>query len=226
MTETVRTVMMLPADVKEKVKSVAGNRGMTEYVTSAIIEKLEGKPVEQPKPKKKDSDEVKALNKELGEARFLAQQLADTIVRFGDYENPISILQEIGLPDWIETVGWPADLAQLVPIPEPLADGSAPEAIPQPSLGVEQTLLPSASPSPETADAAAHDARFATKSDFLADILKKGEGLGLVRASEIQPPEPKAPEVEASEESGVVAEASVCPKCKNPMVGDECWECF
>lgn len=112
---TERVAMYWPIELKGRVRETAGDRGLTKFVIAAVEAKLGTR------------DEHQVDVKELGEARSLVQSLADAIVRFGDYEDPYERLLEIGLPSWVDTTGWPAELASTVP-----ADDSTPEPVKEP----------------------------------------------------------------------------------------------
>lgn len=108
--ETERTTMLWPVDVKEAVRERVGPRGLTDFTVAAVREKL-GQPV---------PDAELAESKELGDARFLVQRLADCIAMSGEYEDRESVLREIDLPPWVQTIGWPENLARAINPIEPV----------------------------------------------------------------------------------------------------------
>jgi hypothetical protein len=105
--------MNWPVELKEAVRERVGGRGLTPFVISAVEAKLG------------THDEHKADSKELNEVKFLAQRLADTIAMRSDYEDPESTLRELDLPPWVDTTGWPEELARAInpeeSTPEPVA---------------------------------------------------------------------------------------------------------
>lgn len=108
--ETERVTMLWPVDVKAQVRERVGPRGLTDFAVDAVRAKL-GQPVEDPEL---------AESKELGDARFLVQRLADCIAMQGDYEDRESVLREIDLPPWVQTIGWPENLARAINPIEPV----------------------------------------------------------------------------------------------------------
>lgn len=99
---TARVTMLWPPELKAAVRERVGSRGLTEFVIEATKAKLG------------THDAHKADSKELSEVKYLAQQLADSIAMGSDYADPLTTLQEIGLPDWIQTDGWTDELSNLV----------------------------------------------------------------------------------------------------------------
>lgn len=101
---TERVAMVWPVELKEAARSVLGNqRGLTAFVLEAVESKLGRFDLET------------QLRQDLKESREVAQRLADTVVTGYAYAGPQEQLQEVGLPHWLNTTGWPSDLARLVP---------------------------------------------------------------------------------------------------------------
>jgi hypothetical protein len=120
--ETERVTMLWPTDLKGTVRDMVGPRGLTDFVVDAVKAKLD-MPVEDP--------EV-VESKELGEARFLVQRLADCIAMAGEYEDRESTLRELDLPPWVETTGWPENLARAINPIEPVMQPVNPQPVEQP----------------------------------------------------------------------------------------------
>lgn len=121
MSETTRVAMMWPVEVKEAVREHVGGRGLTQFVIEAVKSKLDTRP-----------DQM-ATRKELNETRDLAQRMVDAIVRFGPEEDTLSVIQELELPVWIDTTGWPQEYVAAVARDEPIAEVvNEPEPEPEP----------------------------------------------------------------------------------------------
>lgn len=222
MTDTERVTMVWPSSLKEQVRERVGQRGLTGFVLEAVQTKLGTHDAV--------TQEIKETSRELNEARDLAQRMADLFVRQGDYEDPTEQLQELALPAWIATTGWPSELAKLVP-PEDsrllvnvLAD--EPEKPEKPEAEVEPIdvdgLLhrPMALAKPKDPNA---------KPDLFARL--QSQVPGLKPASEILAPgatEPVSTPVPNVVTPSPVVEAAVdvCPVCGSALLDGECWECF
>lgn len=110
-----RVAMVWPADLKKE--AMGASKNLTEFTLEAVRTKLAGADREA---------ELKAriaeLEAEQSETRYLAQLLADRYAMGGDYDDRVSALMEVDLPTWLETDGWPAELAKLVPTEEPVVE--------------------------------------------------------------------------------------------------------
>ncbi len=113
--KTGRVSMEWPAELKEQLRALVGSRGLTDFTIQAVKTRLADRP------------ETQDLNKELNETRWLVQRLADTIVRSGDDDDPVSRLQEVELPAWVDTTGWPEAFVRAVRIEDP-----TPESVEKP----------------------------------------------------------------------------------------------
>lgn len=249
-TESVRTAMNFPADLKSEIQQIAGTRGMTEWVLNACREKL-GRPVVDKDEQKSEEQKVELAqrSKDLTEAQETAQRLADAFVMLtGDIRpDPFDTLQELTLPQWLDRTGWPAHYQYGLGRPDPEVEAELEQII-------EEEQIPVGSNEPTSIDA-----RFSTRSEYLAKVLEKAETLGLQRASDLTPspkeqtdlteiekgwvedesvPEPD----EEAEKDWIGDEAKlekfeslnpehtvgppVCEKCGSELVSGECWECF
>lgn len=143
--DTARVNMNWPAALKERVTEAVGQRGLTTFAVAAVEEKLSSIDAQ-----KRLEGEVEGLRKEIDETRYLAQLLADRFVMSDDRR---SALMEVDLPSWLETNGWPDELAALVPkvdpeiaaaydVPPDQIDQIDPEAVDlvTPSTGVEEPV--------------------------------------------------------------------------------------
>lgn len=103
MSETERVVQLWPRELKEQVKEVAGKRGLTEVTIKAVKIHLGV-----------DAD-LTAVEKELNEVKFFAQQMADQVVLgIESPEQRLQALMELEFPSWIDTSGWPKSFADRV----------------------------------------------------------------------------------------------------------------
>lgn len=119
---TERVTMLWPVELKRQVRERVGQRGLTTYAVEAVRMRLEGRGVEDVKTD---------VEKELNQVKYLAQLLADAVVLGGDYQDRLAALMEVELPSWLDTDGWPAELAALVrPEPAPAAPVAAEPAPP------------------------------------------------------------------------------------------------
>lgn len=134
--EIARVTMQWPQDLKERVRGVAGGRAMTKYVIDAVEARLD------------EQSALDAQRKELWDARYLCQQLADALAMAGDYEDRISVLRTLDLPAWIETSGWSDAAADVVPIED--------EPVQATEMGTEAWAAE------EAREAAAHQSTFVT----------------------------------------------------------------
>lgn len=104
---TTRVNMIWPESLKAQVREAVGVRGLTTFAVAAVEEKLSSIDAQ-----KRLETEVQGLRKEVDETRYLAQLLADRFVMSDDRRTS---LMEVDLPHWMETNGWPDELAELVP---------------------------------------------------------------------------------------------------------------
>lgn len=117
-----RVTMLWPINFKARVRDEVGGRGLTAFVIEAVEEKLTG------------VQKIADLQRQLDETKFFAQQLADIVVRDSPYEGAFEALQNLaGLPDWLDTTGWPERIARLVP--------EEPEPTPAPQTDVRAAAL-------------------------------------------------------------------------------------
>lgn len=103
-----RVNMQWPADLKKQVQNLVGTRGLTTFTLQAVRDRLAKTDAE-----KRLASDLEGLQHELGEARDLAQLLADRCVM--NYEDRRAALMEVDLPPWLATDGWPDDIAEMVP---------------------------------------------------------------------------------------------------------------
>ena len=165
----------------------------------------------------------------------------------GDADKRLQGLMELQLPEWIETAGWPKDMAARV---RPEAVVPEPEPAPAPAAKEEPAEKPSA-----LAEAAAPEIK-AVGDDMLAKVMAKAKekgvdlaDIGLKPASEVQAPS-KEDLVEegrklASDREDLIAqgvdpaalevpvapiedvdEVRSCPNCGEELIDGECWTCM
>lgn len=229
---TSRVSMLWPESLKEKVRDRVGSRGLTVFTIEAVEAKLG------------IHDSHKADAKELNEVKDLAQRLADALAMGGDYEDRASALRLLELPAWIQTVGWPDQLAAIVkpedstpepvePEPEPIVATSPEEAESSDSNDniVESSELPAVGDPGTVRSTPPGESK---ASDLLERIRGKAtekgvdlSGVELKPASSIE--NESQPEASPRQEEPVatpVANPDVCPKCGTELVNGECWECF
>jgi hypothetical protein len=231
MNDKTRVSMIWPQSLKEKVRDRVGSRGLTDFTISAVEAKLG------------IHDTHQADSRELNEVKDFAQRLADALAMGGDYEDRASTLRLLEPPAWLQTIGWPDDLAAVVKpedsTPEPVDEpDEEPEDVPEQDSQhkserpVEDVELPAVG-DPDTIRSSAP--RGVTTVDLLERIQAKAaekgvdlSGIDLKAASSIEAPaepEPAEPaEPEPAEKSAVDADA--CPNCGAQLVNGECWECF
>jgi hypothetical protein len=233
MTDKTRISMLWPETLKEKVRERVGSRGLTDFTIGAVEAKLG------------IHDAHRADSRELNEVKDLAQRLADALALGGDYEDRVSAMRLLELPAWVQTIGWPDDLAAVVHVedsePEPIVSTSPPEPDQSDSEDkiVESSDLPAIG-DPDTIRSAPRGVR---TTDLLERIQAKAaekgvdlSGIELKAASSIEAPEPEVPEVpevpqvpqvpDVAETPEPAADSDVCPECGSEMVSGECWECF
>jgi hypothetical protein len=244
MSETQRVTMLWPSELKEQVRDKAGQRGMTVFTVEAVRARLTV------------TDDLEQAKKELAKTQYLAQLLADRVAMGGDAQDRREAMMEVELPSWIQTDGWPKEIADLVkpePAPEPVKPvvtivppKEAPVAKPEPDERPEPAVE-----TPVETPALPHGGHSA-KGDLMERVRAKQKELGLVSdedmreslglmkpASELKKPVPKpAIPTEPAPELGVPADAPTpvapapepvvdrCPSCGEPLVAGECWECF
>jgi hypothetical protein len=235
MSDKTRVSMLWPETLKEKVRDRVGSRGLTDFTIEAVEAKLG------------IHDAHRADSKELSEVKDLAQRLADALALGGDYEDRVSTLRLLEPPAWLQTIGWPEELAAVVKpedsTPEPV-DEPEPDSQHKTERPVEDVELPAIG-DPDTI--LSDPPRGVTTGDLLARIQAKAaekgvdlSGIDLKAASSIDPPEPaESPEPDSADsaESAVseiaaepvakpIANPNVCPECGTELVNGECWECF
>lgn len=119
-----RVTMLWPTNLKDQVREKVGARGLTDFAVEAVGQHLT------------KADRQGDLQKEVNELKNLAQLLADRVAMGGDYQDRRAALMEVELPPWIDTQGWPDDLAELVrpelltleePVPAPVVEPVEPE---------------------------------------------------------------------------------------------------
>lgn len=113
--ETERTTMVWPKTLKDAVRAKVGPRGLTDFAIAAVERHLV------------DADPIAASSEEVGELRHLCQLLADRLAMGGDDEARREALMELDLQDWLDTTGWPHEMAALVrpaPLEPPAAENS------------------------------------------------------------------------------------------------------
>lgn len=234
-----RVVMMWPSELKEQVREVAGNRGMTEFTVEAVSIHLGV------------GADLSAREKELNEVKNFAQQLADQLVLGqASPQERLQSFMELEFPDWIDTSGWPASFAERVrpqlvepePVPMPMLDKENERvSVPQePVAEVEtvaerivQAIDKAESPKTEVLLEAAIEEELApldlphdvNRNDLFARVMAKAGGKlddvpGLKLASEVEKPAPKQAEPEVS-----VSASELCPNCGEEMIDGECWTC-
>lgn len=97
-----RVTMVWPKELKDQVQQIAGPRGLTEFVVTAVQQHL------------KIAPSLDAVTEEVNQTKALVQTLADKLVLGGDTSDRLQSLLEVEFPAWIETVGWPVAFAELV----------------------------------------------------------------------------------------------------------------
>lgn len=239
--EADRVSMQWPKPLKAEVRERVGARGLTEFVLDAVRLHLDG-----------GAQRAQTDAQEINELKWLVQQLADRVAIGGDADVRKSGLMELELPAWIDTSGWPADMAALVKVPvaSPVSDEPERQECPQHAktfhvVGGEcpkcreerraQEREAEEGPAPVAPLDLPHDTQggsTALLDKVLAKAREKGVELadiGLKPASTIQPPLDKQAEeaIEVMEEVAEVATAKpqVCSKCGDELVDGECWTC-
>lgn len=109
---TERVTMVWPKSLKAAVRDKVGPRGLTDFAVAAVERHLT------------DADPIAASSEEVGELRHLCQLLADRLAMGGTDEDRREALMELELSDWLETTGWPTEMAKLV---RPAAPPEKPE---------------------------------------------------------------------------------------------------
>ncbi len=228
MSETQRVTMLWPSELKEQVRDKAGQRGMTDFTVEAVRARLTV------------TDDLEQAKKELAKTQYLAQLLADRVAMGGDEQDRREAMMEVELPSWIQTDGWPKEIADLVkpePAPEPVKPvvtivppKEAPVAKPEPD---EPAPEPAVETPVETPAALPHDGHSA-KDDLMERVRAKQKELGLVSdedmreslglmkpASELKKPVPKpAIPTEPAPKLGVPADAPT-PVAPKPAIPTE-----
>lgn len=224
MADTERVVMLWPKELKDKVREVAGKRGITEFTVDAVSIHLGV------------SGDLGSTNKELNEVKYFAQQLADQLVLGVESpEERLQALMEIEFPSWIDTSGWPPNFAarvhpEPVAIPEPEPDWISDESPLTPEEKVEKfEALEKPDPQPEVEVVATESDREMvaepSRDDLFARVMAKAGGKlddvpGLKLASQVEKPAPR------EEEPVVVDSAPRCATCGEELVDGECWTCM
>lgn len=222
--DTERVAMVWPKALKTAVREKAGHRAITEFTIDAVEQHLT------------KADVQRELTLELNETKELAQLLADRMAMGGadTTEDRLMLMQEVGLPGWIDTTGWPKTFADLVrpepasPELEPVAEKIDPAQIvvtppkeakpePEPTPAPMADLPPDMINAPVVMQKRPEAAVPTDKNDLFARIMEKTGGNleafeGLKRASEITPPEAKPQE-------------DRCLVCNEVLVDGECWTC-
>ena len=211
--ELSRVSMLWPTELKAKVQEEVGSRGLTEFTLTAVQAAFDGGLA--------DRD----LQRQIGEARFVAQVFADAFATRGSrsFEEMIQeVYVEIGdLPAWIESTGWPTpnvrqnqNLAtapksdpqdsHTAPTTAPTAKQEEPEEQPEPVAPV--TEVPAKKVDEVTPELTPEDrARVdESKSGLLSRILDRTGDTSPFQdmkvATEIPKPAPKEAEEEPVEE--------------------------
>lgn len=129
--ETERTTMVWPKALKDAVREKVGPRGLTDFAIAAVERHLV------------DADPIAASSEEVGELRHLCQLLADRLAMGGDDEARREALMELDLQDWLDTTGWPHEMAALVR-PAPLEAPAQPAAEVQTAVQIDEEAAPAA----------------------------------------------------------------------------------
>lgn len=229
MSDTTRVNMIWPKELKERVNEANGPRGLTEFTLEAVDMHLKG-----------GADELQRLEKELNQTKHLTQLLADRIVMGGSNVDRLEAFMELELPAWLDTSGWPSEMAKRVPvepeveIPPAVIDTPGPvdveesmdtptdwindpETTPEEKVEKFEELKPEPTTGPSGEELP--DDFFEKKmggTDLFAKVMAKTGGDPLMNelkpASEIPKPEAK-PQVD------------LCPTCGEELVMGECWTC-
>lgn len=203
---TVRVVMNWPYSLKERIRTMAGDRGMTELITKAVLVFLG------------DDASITELEKVINETRYFAQQLADQLILGGSAEERREFMMEIQFPEWIQTQGWPEEFASRVrrsPQTSVKVVPKKPESEPKPEPKAEPVATVRAKPAPAPASAPARTtapARMATApigDDLFSRLKASGH---LMAASDLPQPEP-------------MVMRDLCPTCSGELIDGECWTC-
>lgn len=202
-----RVVMNWPKALKDQVREVAGNRGITEFCMHAVNVHL-------------GNEDLRQVQKDLDQARAFAQELADQMVLGGSQEDRLQFLIELQVPDWILTHSWPAAYAerlQQVEVPEIQPPEDAPlvevsQIVPAKPIDLEdgQTHQVAASQDEVHVDGQKVDLPHDAQGDDLFARLKAAGKLKV--ASEIPQPEP-------------LVQRDLCPTCSEELIDGECWTC-
>jgi hypothetical protein len=218
--------MVWPKSLKERVRDQVGSRGLTEFVLEAVEAHLD----------EGARAAIQQAGKEVNQLKWLVQQLADRVAMGGDSDKRLSGLMELELPEWIETKGWPRDMAQRVR-PEPVQLEPAPD--PDKVVVAEKVERPKpVEPAPEPKKVSADD----LLSKVMAKAQQKGVALadiGLKPASEIERPkferpsttedspiDVPMPSTPVAQEMTTDSPAEKCPTCDQELIDGECWTCF
>ena len=237
---TERVVMNWPVDLKKRVREMAGDRGMTEFIIKATSIYLE-----------EDASFIQ-LEQQLDENRHFTQLLADQLVLGGDSDERLQFLMELDFPDWISTQGWPeayaervrphkeareeilgggpvVEVTRIVPPKERRDDHPVPVDPPTPSE-VDSFVALAEQPLAEKKPAVVKKVKVARPPQIRAPLVEKpavakpapavGDDLfsrlkasgKLKVASDLPKPDP-------------VVMKDLCPTCNEELIDGECWTC-
>jgi hypothetical protein len=232
LSDTARVNMIWPKDLKDRVTDKNGPRGLTEFTLEAVEVALQG-----------GADELKRLEKELNETKHLAQLLADRIVMGGSSVDRLEAFMELELPTWLDTSGWPSEMAKRVPtelpeLPPAVVDEPGPvdaeeafvepeeptdwindpETTPEEKIEKFEELEPQVTTGPPSGDELPDDffEKKVGAGDLFARVMEKTGNDPLMNSLK---PASEIPQPEPK------VEKDVCPTCGDELVSGECWTC-
>lgn len=192
--------MNWPKPLKDQVREVAGNRGITEFCMHAVNVHL-------------GNEDLRQVQKDLDQARAFAQQLADQLVLGGSQEDRLQFLVELQVPDWILTHSWPpayTALREEMVAEAPDVEAEEPAVVEVSEIVPAKPIEPVETPTVGVSESPTVDLPHDTQGDDLFARLKAAGKLKV--ASEIPQPEP-------------VVQRDLCTTCSEELIDGECWTC-